>query len=468
MALGKNNYFIYSNIEELYSFLINNTIYPDSDNLHALSLSKKGFIYLSKLNFSQKFIDQSCRYGVNLPLVIEVSIKNLKDKNLIKMDDGSLLTTKPISFNSVVSIYPCDDDIPVTLFNDLYLFRSLISNSKFEYGTVENYDLKQPTENHSEQENVKWDKIQGYYCCRYSDCKTVKTGKKNQISAYCNIDADLGSEILGYDLANYCYNAFGTSKYFDFKEPNCSDRLFNFIDNNFDSLIKNKKIKNPGIDLCSINALYEACLKYKKGDTFLNLIGQDLLLYDYIFRVESIIRECGNSIYEIKKALINENSFTRLIFVLDAILDKDYDNTLEYLSNFKDSMSDVEKRCILMLYGLCVGLSSLTRTIKKERPDLLLFAFNKTRKCFKEYIDNNINASKFFSLRNVTTDYVTNEGFNLLCFSKDYETDYINLWCKDLLIRQGLPKEIISKELTKFKDNKQLHNAYLLIKKGKY
>ena len=121
----------------------------------------------------------------------------------------------------------------------------------------------------------------------------------------------------------------------------------------------------------------------------------------------------------------------------------------------------------MSLYGLSVGLSHLSISIKKKRPDILLFAFNRAKRYFGNYIDSSVSINDFFSSRECVTDNVLKDGFNYVAYNRDFEMNYLKImFANKLTSLFGLPKGMIGKDLIKFTTAEELHKTYLLARKG--
>ena len=461
--MKKNNYYLYTNVDELYNFLVKNTIYPSSKETNALSLSKKGYIYLTKKRFAKDYIYSKCQLGIMSPVILELSIKTSHDKSVIVISDEELLVSSTISLNSVTRIYYLDGDLPLTLFDDAYLFRSLLSKQEFEFGDDLPIDLSEVVERDSDMElQNKWDKIQGFYACRYGSLRSeFKAGKNLMIAS--NLDEESAEELLGRSQKEYFLTTFAPFKKYFFKEDlNMPSQISIFINDNYDFILSGKRIKDRYENKELVISLFRACLSFKKGDDLLAVF--DLLTSNGISEIE---KDYKDDIFSLKSILfLEENETLRLFYLLNSIVDKGYEEALDYLSNF-DKLSTIEKKCLMGLYGLSVGLSRLSITIKKKRPDVLLFAFNKTKKYFKDYIDSAINNNEFFSSREFITDNVLKDGFNYVAYNRDFEMNYIKIvFANKLASLFGLPKRMIGKDFIKFTTAEELHRTYLLVRKG--
>ena len=461
--MKKNHYYLYTNVDELYGFLVKNTIYPSSNEINALSLSKKGYVYLTKKRFTKELIYSKCQMGIMSPVILELSIKTSHDKEVIMISDDELLISSTISFNSVVRIYYLDGDFPLSLFDDAYLFRSLLSKKEFEFGE----DLPSNLDNITELDvdldvQNRWDKIQGFYASRYGSLHSeFKAGKNLMIAS--NLDEESAEEMLGHSQREYFLTSFAPHKKFFFKEDyNVPSRISVFINENYDAILSGKKIKNKYENKDLAFNLFRVCLAFKKGEDLLSIF--DLLTSNGISELD---KEYQYDIYSLKSVLFLEEKETiRFFYLLNAIVNKGYEEALDYLSNF-DRLSNAEKKCLMGLYGLSVGLSRLSISIKKKRPDILIFAFNRAKKYFKNYVDNAVSINDFFSLREFVTDNVTKDGFNYVAYNRDFEMNYLKIIFADKLTSLfSLPKGMIGKDLIKFTTAEELHRTYLLVKKG--
>ena len=459
--MKKNNYFIYSNIDELYGFLVSNMIYPNNNQDSALSLSINGYIYLTKKRFPRNLIYSKCQRGVMGPVVIEVAVKAPRDKDAVVLSEDELLITVPVSFNSVVSIYYLDGEFPLSLFNDAYLFRSLLSERGFEYGDDLPSDFCVYQVEEKKNTYSKWDKLQGFYAARYAAMRSEFKAGKNLVLAS-NLDEESALELLGQSQKDFFADVFSSSKKYFFREDyrETSD-CAKFINNNYSLLLSGKKMKGKYENKATIERMFEACKAYKKEDNLSYLIGPS-----FAEKINALEEESAGDFYYLKELLFfKESGIIRLAFLLNAIVSKEYEEALDFLSNF-EMLSDLEKKCLLGMYGLCVGMSRLTISIKRRRPDLLLFSFNKTKKHFEEYIDSGISAKDYFKSRDFVVDYLTKDGFNYVAYNREFELNYLRIMCSNHLITSfDIPKRMIGKDIIKFSTAEELHRAFLLAKR---
>ena len=461
--MKKNNYYLYTNIDELYGFLVNNAIYPSAKENSALSLAKTGYIYLTKKHFSKDYIYNKCQMGIMSPVVLEVSIKTSHDKSIININDTDILVSSIISFNSVVSIYYLDGELPLSLFNDAYLFRSLLSDKDFEYGedkqidmdSIKNADVDLSLSN-------KWDKIQGFFACYYGSVHSeFRAGKRVMIAS--NLDDDFALELLGESQNDFLRHEFPSFNKYYFEEKNSlSSEVSQILNTNIDNLLKGKKIKGKHQNNDFISNLFQSSILYKNGDELINsfypIIREEMLKISQIYQ---------DNIFSLKESLFKEgNDLLRFAYLLSTIIKKEFEEAADYLSNF-ENLSGIEKKCLFGLYGLCVGLSHLTLSIKKKRPDLLLFAFNRAKKYFANYVDSAVSVFNYFLYRDFITDHVIKDGFNYVAYNYLYELHYVKATLANKLISDfNIPIGMLSKDLIKFTTPEELHKTYLLVKGG--
>lgn len=459
--MKKNSYFLYSNIDELYRFLVSNMIYPANNQNSSFSLSRPGYIYITKKRFSKAFIFDKCQLGVMTPVILEVIVKTTRDKNMVTVSEDELLLSAPITFNSVVSIYYLDGELPLSLFNDAYLFRSLLNNQEFEYGDDLPSDLSSYKKELEECTNIKWDRIQGFYASRYCAMRSeFKAGKNLMIAS--NLDDVSALEMLGQNQKDYFSSVFAPSKKYFFKE-NCSEssEIVSFINSNYETLLSNKKIKSKYKNKELVERLFKACFDYKKGDNLLLLVDQF-----YANKICDIEHEASGDIFYLNELLFSENNEDlRLMFLLNSIVSKELEEAIDYLSNY-NYLSSEEKKCILSMYGLCAGMSRLTILVKKKRPDLLLFSFNRAKKHFDSFVESGVNANDYFKFRDFVTDHLTRDGFNYVAYNREFELTYLKIMCANqIMMLFDLPKRMIGKEIIKFSTAEELHKTYLLAKR---
>ncbi len=469
--MKKNCYLIYLNLNELYESLIHNAVFPVAKDGSSLSLSKPGYVYLTKKRFGKELIFERCRSGVYQPVILEVAVNLAHEKEAVVISEDDFLVSSPISLNAVNRIFYLDGKLSLSLFDDAYLFRSLLSESDFEYGSASLPDFSGIPDQESNRELLKrWDKLQAYFACRYrSGSSELRLGKGRML--YSNLDEDLAIELLGQTQKDFFIAEFGRREmrmFFAEEAKAVPCPLADFMDANHEALLVGKRLKGGEEKILS-QRLYSACMGYEKGGSLLSAIdASDLVVSTLIESAQEFEKNYGDDIFESKTRLFaKEASSLRFLCLLSRIVGKRYDDAVNYLSNFP-LLSNKERRCLLALYGLSVGMGGLSISIKKSRPDLLLFAFNRAKKHFKRYVDNAIPARDYLEKRQVFIDHLVKDGFNYIAYHRDAELRYLNAYARGIIQKEtGLSDKSITKKIVGFVSEDELHKAFLKLKKGK-
>ena len=140
----------------------------------------------------------------------------------------------------------------------------------------------------------------------------------------------------------------------------------------------------------------------------------------------------------------------------------DIDRAKLYIDNFFDK-SEFEKE-LLSMYGLAKGMKAISITIK-QKPDILLFAFNKTKKYFKDYVDTISDYNNYYAIRNYIPSCILDDGFDLKIYDEKAEYDYINKKLYYMIIgKYGLDEKNVAKKIIKNLKPKELHDLFLKLK----
>ena len=133
-----------------------------------------------------------------------------------------------------------------------------------------------------------------------------------------------------------------------------------------------------------------------------------------------------------------------------------------YINNFIED-SEYEKE-LLSMYGLFNGMKRISVSIKHQ-PDILLFAFNKSKKYFDTYVDI-IDYQLYYKDREYTINCLLNDGFDFKLFDAKKEIEFINNKVLNILSAKYLiDKKNINKKIFKNLKMKELHQLFLKIKR---
>lgn len=470
--MKKNTYYLYTNTDEFNNFLIYNMIYPKFDESNSFSFKNKGYIYLTSKRFSEKFINDKLRVGVMNPIILEINIKIPKNKKIV-ISENEILLKDCISFNSITKVYALDKEQLFFLYDDLFLFKSLLSNEKFEYGEEDClYDSTPFTiecDNSKILEYKMWNKVQAAYMTRYVNSNSSLYDKKKKILAKSNLDNISFFKVTNIDQNDYLCNKYNVKSQVIFpNDVRENSTLVKFIESNVNELIyelceKNKKdniILN--FDSKLARKLFEVSFEYSRGDDLLEKIDGDNDFLNFRDFVKNIKMKYIDDIFELKSILL-EYPAERFVFLLDQIVNKSLDDAINYLSNFNITILEINN--LLTLYGLAVGVENLNLIIKRDRPELLLYGYNKAKLLFKSVVINNVSNEEYYQLRNIEIENLIEDGFNYKCYHEKFETLYINNKITEILSKY-LPKQSINKNIFKSSKASITHTTYLKLKKG--
>ena len=131
-----NTYYLYINMDDLNRFLVENLIFPHNEEYwgrRTLSLIYDNVLMLSKKKYNKEIIANYCNDGYTSAVVLELDLK-LDKANIVYRDDDLLLINNIISFGNVKKIYNVFEEMPGFIFNDIYLFDSLVEEVFFDCG----------------------------------------------------------------------------------------------------------------------------------------------------------------------------------------------------------------------------------------------------------------------------------------------------------------------------------------------
>ena len=112
-----NTYYLYINREDLNRFLLENLIFPHNESFN-------GRRTLSLM------LDKLCNDGMISAIVLEVEIPKEVSKKVYENDEF-LIINDIVSFSNVNRIFNVFEEVPNFIYNDIFLFNSLINDSLF-------------------------------------------------------------------------------------------------------------------------------------------------------------------------------------------------------------------------------------------------------------------------------------------------------------------------------------------------
>ena len=462
-----NTYYLYINRDDLYRFLIENTIFPHPTNYlgrRTLSLALDNVLILCKERYNKESISKYCSDGFASPIVLEIEIDN-SDIGVTSYENGELLIINNIlSFNHVKRIHNVFEALPGFLFNDFYLFESLVCKELFECGNKEYNPVNIELSNIKNLENkiFAYSKIQAFYCTRFGFL-IDQTISKKKVTFRRNIDLDSFKYVSNISYEEFIAEYFEKSKKSN-KQIGLFDNETTYLNDNYEILIKNALNNNiSSYSNDPYQYIYNVLFNYNYGD-ILYLFENNPLFNEALKNINSLENSQKNNIAFLRKYFdnFNDDRITITLFILSKIIDKDLENAKLYINNFFEN-SEFEKE-LLSMYGLARGMKKIDITIK-QKPDILLFAYNKTKRFFDDNFK--ISSDDYYIQRDYTTSCILNDGFDFKVYDEKLETEYINKkiisFVKD---RYGIAEKSIAKKIIKNLKPKELHELFIRIKKG--
>lgn len=465
-----DTYYLYINRDDLDRFLLENLIFPHTKSFYGrrtLSLMLDDILILSKKRYNNEIIEEFCNNGLISAIVLEIEIPVGVSKIVYKNED-LLLVNDVISFSNVKRIYDVFEKTPNFIFNDIFLFNSLVHDSLFS-GSDNLFDLdfikKLKFENIEDLSyKIKCiSKIQGFYCARFGFLIDENTSKKKVVFRR-NIDLDSFKYISDLSYDEFVNDYYEMNKK-SIKQLGLFDNETTYLNDNFEQILseilnKNYENNTPYMEL------YNALFEFETGD-ILELLSKKDTFKNAIETIASLEWNQINNITFLKQRFnsINDDRITITIFILSRILEMDVDQAKLYINNFFEK-SEFEKE-LLSMYGLAKGMKSMSITIK-QKPDILLFAFNRTKKYFDSYVDTPQDYYEYYKLRNYVPSCLLKDGFDLKIYDEKVEYDYINKKIRSYILKKfGLNEKSITNKIVKTLKPKELHDLFLKIKEDR-
>ncbi len=484
-----NTYYLYINKEILSKFLERNLIYPIEKSYSGskpLSLTYDNILICFKKKYNPKIIEKYCNDGLTLAIALEIELPATTQN--IYQNEEMLILNDVISFSNVKKIYNISNKIsPNYICNNIYLFQSLMSVTPFD-GDCNDFDFEIINLNTTLIENVKdltdkirnYDKLQGFYCARFGFLNYEQIDKKKIVEKR-NIDMSSWR----YVSKEKTYNEF-VNEYYDKVSKKSRKRdngqktlddynLLNILNDNFEIYLKNSL--NHHIDDNSFEGnLFQILFDYQIGD-LLELLKDQKWCSRVLNNINALSSNQIDDIAFLTKYFSNlsgndEGKIIKILLILNNILNKDLDEARNYICNFISPQSESElTKELLSMYGLAKGMKAITYSIKKK-PDILLFAYNKSKKYFDNYI-NVVSYDEYYKQRNYEPECLLDDGFDLKLFNYKEDYKYINRKI-DVELLKSLAievKDISKKDLSKFHFAKnmrpnKLYKIFLIFKKN--
>ena len=465
-----NSYYLYINREDLNRFLLENLIFPHSESYNGrrtLSLLLDNVLIFSRKKYNSDIIEKLCNDGLISATVLEVEIPKDVSKKVYENDEF-LIVNDVVSFANVKRIFNVFEEVPNFIYNDIFLFNSLISDSLFDDNNasldlefIKNIQLN-VIENLTCKLNY-FSKIQAFYCARFGYLLDENVSKKKIVFRR-NIDLDSFKYI-----SNLSYDEFVDKYYEKNKKTKKLVSLFDdettYLNDNFENILSDVLNNNNNNNNSSYKELYELLINFQ-SDNILEILSSKETFKNAIKNISSLEWNQVNNISFLKQYFneINDDRITISVFILSKILKMDIDQAKLYINNFFNK-SEFEKE-LLSMYGLAKGMKAISITIK-QKPDILLFAFNKTKKYFKDYVDTISDYNKYYAIRDYIPSCILDDGFDLKIYDEKAEYDYINkkLYCM-IIEKYGLDEKNVAKKIVKNLKPKELHDLFLKLKEG--
>lgn len=464
-----NTYYLYINHEDLNRFLLENLIFPHNESFtgrRTLSLMLDNVLIFSRKKYNNEIIEKLCNDGMISATVLEVEIPKDVSKKVYENDEF-LIINDIVSFSNVKCIFNVFEEVPNFIYNDIFLFNSLIgdtlfsdNNDSLDVEFIKNIQLNMIDDltcklNH-------FSKIQAFYCARFGFLLNENISKKKIVFRR-NIDLDSFKYI-----SNLSYDEFVDEYYEKNEKTNKRVSLFQnettYLNDNFENILSDV-LNKTNINSNPYKELYESLINFQSGN-ILEILSSKEAFKNALKVISSLEWNQVNNISFLKQHFneINDDRITITVFILSKILEMDIDQARLYINNFFNN-SEFEKE-LLSMYGLAKGMKSISITIK-QKPDILLFAFNKTKKYFKDYVDTINDYSKYYATRDYIPSCILGDGFDLKIYDEKAEYDYINKKLYYLIIEKyELNEKAVAKKIIKNLKPKELHNLFLRLKKG--
>lgn len=465
-----NTYYLYINREDLNMFLLENLIFPHNESFNGrrtLSLMLDNVLIFSRKKYNNDIIEKLCNDGMISAIVLEVEIPKEVSKKVYENDEF-LIINDIVSFSNVNRIFNVFEEVPNFIYNDIFLFNSLINDSLFSDNNdsldlefIKNIQLNMIDDltcklNH-------FSKIQAFYCARFGFLLDENISKKKVVFRR-NIDLDSFKYI-----SNLSYDEFVDKYYEKNKKTNKQVSLFDdettYLNDNFENILSDV-LNGTNINSNPYKELYETLINFQ-SDNILQILSSKETFKNALKIISSLEWNQVNNISFLKQYFneINDDRITITIFILSRILEMDIDQARLYINNFFDK-SEFEKE-LLSMYGLAKGMKAISITIK-QKPDILLFAFNKTKKYFKDFVDTISDYNKYYAIRDYIPSCILCDGFDLKIYDEKAEYDYINKKLYHMIIEKyGLDEKAVAKKIIKNLKPKELHDLFLKLKDGR-
>jgi hypothetical protein len=465
-----NTYYLYINREDLNRFLLENLIFPHNESFNGrrtLSLMLDNVLIFSRKKYNNDIIEKLCNDGMISATVLEVEIPKEVSKKVYENDEF-LIINDIISFSNVKRIFNVFEEVPNFIYNDIFLFNSLINDSLFSDNNdsldlefIKNIQLNMIDDLTCKLKHFS--KIQAFYCARFGFLLNENISKKKVVFRR-NIDLDSFKYI-----SNLSYDKF-VDKYYEKnkkanKQVSSSDGETTYLNDNFENILSDV-LHDTNINNNPYKELYEMLINFQ-SDNILEILSSKETFKNALKIISSLEWNQVNNISFLKQYFneINDDRITITIFILSRILEMDIGQARLYINNFFDK-SEFEKE-LLSMYGLAKGMKAISITIK-QKPDILLFAFNKTKKYFKDFVDTISDYNKYYAIRDYIPSCILCDGFDLKIYDEKAEYDYINKKLYYMIIEKyGLDEKTVAKKIIKNLKPKELHDLFLKLKEGR-
>lgn len=464
-------YYLYINRENLNNFLLENLIFPYDKsffNKRAMSLMLDNVLILFTKKYTKEIIEKNCDNGFIPSVVLEIELPN-KIANITYKDEDLLIINDLISFSNVKKIYNVSERTPNFTFNDIYLFESLIDENLFNgnYSSFNSEFIDKLSLEKVKNLNYKkkcFSKLQGFYCARFGYLKEEIKEKKKKVIFSMNCSSNVFKYISNLSFEEFYKSYFETDKLFENNKITCIDKEFEYLNNNFENILLGILTNNNlNLDDNYYSAIYKTLFEFNSGD-ILEILKEKPIFKNALDNVVSLKWNQINNISFLKEyfAKIDDNKLSITIFILSKIVEMDIDDAKLYINNFFENCEYETE--LLSMYGLAKGMKAISIVVKKK-PDILLFAFNKSKKYFNSYIDLPEFSSaykSYFEARNYIAKCIMNDGFDLDIFDIVAEKNFINNKYRVRFIKEnGLDDKEAKKEILNIKKPERIHELFL-------